>query len=124
MRRVKINYRDIPSNSHKPQILRFRLSRKQLPAVDVNGNVIYSTPSGESEVEWLARGSATSHSGRSSRELSENAPDHIQRGKSDFGDEIWRVMNFRQEPIMQQDEMVRRSGDYKNWTDSPKVNSH
>lgn len=33
-----------------------RLSRKQLPAVDLNGNVRYSTPSGETEIEWLARG--------------------------------------------------------------------
>lgn len=37
----------------------FRLSRKQLPAVDLNGSVRYSTPSGESEIEWISIGSAT-----------------------------------------------------------------
>lgn len=36
-----------------------RLSRKQLPIVDVNGNVKYSTPSGDIEMNWLEKGSGT-----------------------------------------------------------------
>lgn len=40
-------------------LLFFRLSRKQLPAVDVNGSIRYSTPIGESELEWLSLGSSS-----------------------------------------------------------------
>ncbi|KAK4887789.1 hypothetical protein RN001_004060 [Aquatica leii] len=41
------------------RVIRARLSRKQLPAVDPNGSVRYSTPSGDSELEWISIGSAT-----------------------------------------------------------------
>lgn len=36
-----------------------RLSRKQLPAVEANGLIRYSTPIGESELEWLSLGSSS-----------------------------------------------------------------
>ena len=32
-----------------------RLSRKQLPTVDLNGNVCYSTPAGKTEIDWLSK---------------------------------------------------------------------
>lgn len=35
------------------------MSRKQLPIVDVNGSVKYSTPSGDVEMNWLEKGSGT-----------------------------------------------------------------
>ncbi|KAF5287593.1 hypothetical protein FQA39_LY15870 [Lamprigera yunnana] len=41
------------------RVIRARLSRKQLPAVDLNGSVRYSTPCGDSELEWISIGSAT-----------------------------------------------------------------
>lgn len=46
------------------------MSRKQLPAVDVNGNVRYSTPSGETEIEWLSRGGSSTSSSDRCRSLS------------------------------------------------------
>lgn len=35
------------------------MSRKQLPLVDANGSVKYSTPSGDIETYWLGKGSGT-----------------------------------------------------------------
>ncbi|KAF5308085.1 hypothetical protein FQR65_LT00627 [Abscondita terminalis] len=50
---------EYPDKEQLIRVIRARLSRKQLPAVDPNGSVRYSTPNGDSELEWISIGSAT-----------------------------------------------------------------
>ncbi|GJQ65527.1 hypothetical protein Trydic_g7628 [Trypoxylus dichotomus] len=64
---------DYPDREQILNVVRSRLSRKQLPAVDLNGNVRYSTPCGEAEIEWLGRGSCdTPDSGRCRSHAADN----------------------------------------------------
>ncbi|KAG5886841.1 hypothetical protein JTB14_005292, partial [Gonioctena quinquepunctata] len=43
-----------PDHEYLVRVVRTRLSRRQLPAVEVDGTVLYSTPRELTELEWLA----------------------------------------------------------------------
>ncbi|XP_044254779.1 uncharacterized protein LOC123005190 [Tribolium madens] len=48
--------KDLDDSEHILTIVRMRLSRRQLPTVDLNGSVRYSSPREEEELEWLCGG--------------------------------------------------------------------
>ncbi|CAH1997559.1 unnamed protein product [Acanthoscelides obtectus] len=67
--RVTSNF---PEQQYLLKVVRTRLSRKQLPAVDINGTVRYSTPRDQTEVEWLSGSSGNGSSPPSSSASSSN----------------------------------------------------
>nr|XP_022919145.1 uncharacterized protein LOC111427990 [Onthophagus taurus] len=47
-------FQNYPDNDQLLRVIRTRLSRKQLPAIDLDGNIRYSTPLGQTELNFLS----------------------------------------------------------------------
>ncbi|XP_074041344.1 uncharacterized protein [Leptinotarsa decemlineata] len=74
-------HKGAPDHDYLVRVVRTRLSRRQLPSVEVNGTVIYSTPHEKDEVEWLSeiRENSSSSSSASSSTHSVNYWKHNSR---------------------------------------------
>ncbi|XP_056641944.1 uncharacterized protein LOC130448552 [Diorhabda sublineata] len=78
----------VPDHQYLLRVVRTRLSRRQLPTVELNGTVRYSTPKDPSEVEWLSGSiSNDNHSVSSSASSSNNSVNYWRRNSRHDVDE-------------------------------------